>query len=209
VKEVAIVAGGLLSRLVPKALPRSLWVFHANVGGCNGCDIEVLDALTPRYDVERLGMRLVGSPRHADVLLVCGPVTRPMLRPLRRLYDAVPDPKIVVAIGACAVGGGPWFDTYNVVGGVDRVIPVDLYIPGCPARPEAILHGIAQLLELARKKVERTSERQVTAEELARIGRAPDPNGNQAAAAAARASGAAPAPAGKEHAHGNPAADHR
>ena len=111
-------ADGLLRRLLPGAFPRSLWVFHANTGGCNGCDIEVLDALTPRYDVERLGMRLVGSPRPADVLLVCGPVTRPMLAPLRRLYEAVPDPKIVVAIGACAVGGGPWFDTYNVVGGV-------------------------------------------------------------------------------------------
>jgi NADH-quinone oxidoreductase B subunit len=159
--------------MIPGALPRSLWVFHANVGGCNGCDIEVLDALTPRYDVERLGMRLVGSPRHADVLLVCGPVTRPMLRPLRRLYDAVPDPKIVVAIGACAVGGGPWFDTYNVVGGVDRAIPVDLYVPGCPARPEAILYGVAQLLELAQKKIEARRERQVTAEELARIGRLP------------------------------------
>jgi Ni,Fe-hydrogenase III small subunit len=164
-------ASGLLERMFPKAFGRSLWVFHANAGGCNGCDIEVLDALTPRYDVERLGMRLVGSPRHADVLLVCGPVTRPMLEPLRRLYEAVPDPKIVVAIGACAVGGGPWFDTYNVVGGVDRAIPVDMYVPGCPARPEAILHGVAQLLELARKKVEGQSDTQVTAEALARIGR--------------------------------------
>jgi Ni,Fe-hydrogenase III small subunit len=165
-------ATGLLERLVPKALARSLWVFHANAGGCNGCDIEVLDALTPRYDVERLGMRLVGSPRHADVLLVCGPVTRPMLRPLKQLYDAVPDPKIVVAIGACAVGGGPWFDTYNVVGGVDKVIPVDLYIQGCPARPEAILHGVAQWLELAQKKVAAQHESQVTAEDLGKIGRA-------------------------------------
>ena len=161
---------GLLQRLFPKALPRSLWVFHTNTGGCNGCDIEVLDALTPHFDVERLGMRLVGSPRHADVLLVCGPVTRPMLRPLRELYDAVPDPKIVVAIGACATGGGPWFDTYNVVGGVDRVIPVDMYIPGCPARPEAILYGVAQLLDLARRKVAAVHERQVTAGELAVIG---------------------------------------
>jgi len=175
------VANGLLQRLLPGALPRSLWVFHANVGGCNGCDIEVLDALTPRYDVERFGMRLVGSPRHADVLLVCGPVTRPMLEPLRRLYEAVPDPKIVVAIGACAVGGGPWFDTYNVVGGVDKVIPVDLYVPGCPARPEAILHGVAQLLELARKKVAPTRESQVTAGELAAVGHLPaSTNGEQA-----------------------------
>jgi NADH:ubiquinone oxidoreductase subunit B-like Fe-S oxidoreductase len=104
----------------------------------------------------------------------------------------VPDPKLVVAIGACGVGGGPWFDTYNVVGGVDRVIPVDLYIPGCPARPETILHGVAQLLELAQKQVGPTHDRQVTAEELAQIGRDP-----------------APAPPEKEPSHGNPAADHR
>ena len=166
-------AKGLLERCFPKALPRSLWVFHTNVGGCNGCDIEVLDVLTPYFDVERFGMRLVGSPRHADVLLVCGPVTRPMEEPLRRLYEAVPDPKIVVAIGACAVGGGPWFDTYNVVGGVDKIIPVDMYIPGCPSRPESILHGVAQLLALAHKKVAPVADTQVTAEELARVGRAP------------------------------------
>ena len=172
-------AKGLLERCFPKALPRSLWVFHTNVGGCNGCDIEVLDVLTPYFDVERLGMRLVGSPRHADVLLVCGPVTRPMREPLKRLYEAVPDPKIVVAIGACAVGGGPWFDTYNVVGGgADRVIPVDMYIPGCPARPEAILHGVAQLLALAEKKVKPVSESQVEAAVLARVGYVAGSNGH-------------------------------
>jgi len=165
---------GLLGRLMPKSLPKSLWVFHTNAGGCNGCDIEVLDALTPHFDVERLGMRLVGSPRHADVLLVCGPVTRPMRRPLLELYDAVPDPKIVVAIGACAVGGGPWFDTYNVVGGVDKVIPVDVYIPGCPARPEAILHGVAQLLKLVETRVARVSEAQESAEALSRVGHPSD-----------------------------------
>jgi NADH-quinone oxidoreductase B subunit len=169
------VANGLLPRIFKKALPRSLWVFHTNVGGCNGCDIEVLDLLTPYFDIERFGMRLVGSPRHADVLLVCGPVTRPMLEPLRRLYDAVPDPKIVVAIGACAVGGGPWFDTYNVVGGVDKVVPVDLYIPGCPARPEAILHGVAQILDLAKKKAAPVRDRQEDAAQLALVGHVPEP----------------------------------
>ncbi len=187
-------AGGLLERLFPKALPRSLWVFHTNVGGCNGCDIEVLDALTPTFDVERFGMRLVGSPRHADVLLVCGPVTRPMLEPLRALYEAVPDPKIVIAIGACAVGGGPWVDTYNVVGGVDRVIPVDRYLPGCPARPEAILHGAAQLLQLARKKVAPLVEAQVTAAELGRIGVPPGRNGGAPVPEAASPARPAPRP---------------
>jgi Ni,Fe-hydrogenase III small subunit len=164
--------------MFPKALPKSLWVFHTNTGGCNGCDIEVLDALTPYFDVERFGMKLVGSPRHADVLLVCGPVTRPMRQPLKDLYDAVPDPKIVVAIGACAVGGGPWFDTYNVVGSVDKVIPVDIHVPGCPARPEAILHAVAQLLDLVKKKVAAVNETQERSSELAAVGHTNGAHGN-------------------------------
>jgi Ni,Fe-hydrogenase III small subunit len=138
-----------LSRFFPK----SLWVYHANCGACNGCDIEVIDVLTPYYDAERFGIRLVGSPRHADVLLVCGPVTRQVEPALRRLYDAVPSPKLVFAIGNCAVGGGIWFDSYSLVGGVDKVLPVDYYVPGCPPRPEAILYGVAVALGLAPKKV--------------------------------------------------------
>jgi len=161
------VAKGLLERCFPKALPRSLWVFHTNVGGCNGCDIEVLDALTPRYDVERLGMRLVGSPRHADVLLVCGPVTRQVAPALRRLLDAVPKPRLVFAIGSCATGGGCWFDTYNILGGVDKVIPVDFYVPGCPPRPEAILYGVALALGLVPKKIAEERLCQESLEQLA------------------------------------------
>lgn len=168
---------GVLQALFPKALKRSLWVFHTNVGACNGCDIEILDALTPYFDVERLGIKLVGSPRHADVLLVAGPVTRPMEQPLRELYEAIPDPKLVVAIGACAVGGGPWFDSYNVVGGVDKVIPVDLHIPGCPAKPEAIIHGVAQILELVEKRIGPIHEEQETAEDLVAATRSDTPDG--------------------------------
>jgi len=139
-----------------KFFPKSLWVYHANTGACNGCDIEVINVLTPYYDAERFGIRLVGSPRHADVLLVSGPVTRQVVAATRRLYEAVPSPKLVIAIGSCACGGGMWFDTYNVIGGADKVMPVDFYIPGCPPRPEAILYGVAVALGLAPKKVEPT-----------------------------------------------------
>jgi len=141
-----------ISEYLRKFFPRSLWVYHANTGACNGCDIEVINVLTPYYDAERFGIRLVGSPRHADVLLVCGPVTRQVVPAVKRLYEAVPAPKLVFAIGSCACGGGIWFDTYNILGGADKVLPVDFYIPGCPPRPEAILYGVAVALGLAPKK---------------------------------------------------------
>jgi NADH-quinone oxidoreductase B subunit len=143
----------MLRNLFSNSFKKSLWVYHANVGACNGCDIEVIDVLTPYYDAERFGVKLVGSPRHADVLLVCGPVTYQVLPYFKRLYEAVPDPKLVVAVGSCACGGGIWYDTYNIVGGCDKVVPVDFYVPGCPPRPEAILYGFAVALGLAPKKV--------------------------------------------------------
>jgi len=152
---------GFFKNLCNKAFPKSLWVYHTNTGACNGCDIEVIDVLTPYYDVERFGVKLVGSPRHADVLLVCGPVTRQVVPALKRLYEAVPDPKLVIAIGSCASGGGIWFDSYNIVGGADTILPVDYYIPGCPPRPEAILHGIAVALGLAEKQVAREHIKQL------------------------------------------------
>lgn len=128
------------------ARKRSIWVFHVNAASCNGCDIEILAALTPRYDAERFGVELVPSPRHADVLLVTGTVNALMKDRLVEIYEQMPEPKHVVAIGACALGGGVMKNCYNVGHGVDRVIPVDLFIPGCPPRPEALLFGIIKLV---------------------------------------------------------------
>lgn len=143
-----------VAALLKKYFKRSLWVYHANAGSCNGCDIEEINAFTPYYDAERFGLKLVGSPRHADVLLVSGPVTRQALPRLRELYNAVPNPKLVIACGSCAVGGGVWFDSYHTMGGLDQVLPVDFFIPGCPPRPEAILWGIAVAMGLVDKQVE-------------------------------------------------------
>ena len=124
----------------------SIWAVHFNSGSCNGCDIEILATLTPRYDVERFGIRLEGSPRHADVLIVTGPVTRQSRERLLRTYEQMPEPKFVVSVGSCSISGGVFNGCYNVGGSTDEVIPVDVYIPGCPPRPEAIVDGIIQLL---------------------------------------------------------------
>ncbi|MBN1964801.1 MAG: NADH-quinone oxidoreductase subunit B family protein [Anaerolineae bacterium] len=124
----------------------SPWVIHFNSGSCNGCDIEILATLTPRYDLERFGVKLQGSPRHADVLLCTGPVTRQARARLVRIYEQMSDPKFVVAIGSCALSGGVFQGCYNILGGVEAVIPVDAYIPGCPPRPEAIINGVIALL---------------------------------------------------------------
>jgi NADH-quinone oxidoreductase B subunit len=125
----------------------SPWAIHFNSGSCNGCDIEILATLTPRYDLERLGIKLQGSPRHADVLICTGPVTRQARERLIRTYHQMPEPKFVVAVGACGISGGAFQGCYNIEGGIDQVIPVNVYIPGCPPRPEAIIYGVAKLLE--------------------------------------------------------------
>ncbi|MFW6421794.1 MAG: NADH-quinone oxidoreductase subunit B family protein [Candidatus Bipolaricaulota bacterium] len=123
---------------------RALWVYHVPTGSCNGCDIEIVAALTPRYDTERFGIKLVGTPRHADVLLVTGPVTRKMEDKLIRIYEQTPDPKAVLVVGGCGTSGLVFYDSYNLVGPVDEVIPVDIYVPGCPPRPEAIIDGVVK-----------------------------------------------------------------
>ncbi|ASJ07004.1 NADH-quinone oxidoreductase subunit B family protein [Thermococcus pacificus] len=145
---------------------KSLWVFHVNTGACNGCDIEILDVLTPYYDVERLGVKLVPTPRHAHALLVTGPLTRQAYHAARMAYEAMPPkPRLVIAVGTCACSGGIFHDSYALRrehresfeyplrGGASEFLPVHLYIPGCPPRPEEILYGIALLKNIVEKKV--------------------------------------------------------
>lgn len=127
----------------------SPWAIHYNSGSCNGCDIELLTIITPRYDVERLGIKMAGSPRHADVLVVTGSVTLQSRDRLLRIYNQMPDPKFVLALGSCALSGGVFHDCYCCIqGGVDKVIPVDVYVPGCPPRPEAMIYGLVRLLDV-------------------------------------------------------------
>lgn len=137
----------LIKKTYRWAQKNSLWVIHFNTGGCNGCDIEILDLLTPRYDIERLGIIAEASPRHADVLLCTGPVTKQTKDGLWQIYSQMPSPKWVVAVGSCSNTGGVFKGSDTVLGGVDKLLPVDLYIPGCPARPEAIIQGLLELRE--------------------------------------------------------------
>ena len=136
----------MLNRLVRWSRIKSPWILHLNSGACNACDIEIVAALTPRFDVERFGVLLKATPRHADVIVATGPVTRQMKDRIIRIYEQTPDPKFVIAVGACAMSGCVYRGAYNVMGGLDQVIPVNVYVPGCPARPDAILDGVVKLL---------------------------------------------------------------
>ncbi len=134
------------------AFKKSPWVIHYDASSCNGCDIEVLACLMPRFDVERFGIINTGNPKHADIFLVTGSVNVQNVSVVRNIYAQMPDPKVVVAIGICACSGGIFRECYNVMGGVDSVIPVDVYVPGCAARPEAIIDGVVRALDVLELK---------------------------------------------------------
>ena len=130
------------------SLKNSPWIIHYDGSSCNGCDIEVLACLTPLYDVERLGIINTGNPKHADVFLITGSINEQNREVVHTIYHQMPDPKVVIAIGICATSGGIFAECYNVEGGVDQVIPVDVYVPGCAARPELIIDGIIKALDI-------------------------------------------------------------
>ena len=142
-------------------IKKSPWILHYDGTSCNGCDIEVLACLTPVYDVERFGMINTGNPKHADVLLITGSVNVQNIPVVKQLYEQMPDPKVVVAVGICAATGGIFADCYNVVGGVEKVIPVDVYVPGCAARPEAIIDGVVKALDILAEKKKNAPKKRV------------------------------------------------
>ncbi len=142
---------------------KSPWAIHYNSGSCNGCDIELLTLVTPRYDVERFGVKLQGSPRHADILIVTGSVTFQSKDRLIRIFNQMPEPKLVLGLGSCSISGGVFHDCYCVVqGGVSNVIPVDVFVPGCPPRPEAMINGLLVLLDIAKGKRQKSDYNQPT-----------------------------------------------
>lgn len=131
---------------------KSPWILHYNCGSCNGCDIEILACLGPTYDIERFGMINRGNPKQSDIMLITGPVTMRARERIVDLYTQMPEPKVVVAVGSCTCTGGVFRGMYNVEDGLDRYIPVDVYVPGCAARPEQIIQGVAQALEILSQK---------------------------------------------------------
>lgn len=140
------------------ATSKSPWILHYDGSSCNGCDIEVLACLTPVYDAERLGVINTGDPKQADVFLITGAVNEQNRPVVKQLYDQMPEPKVVVAVGICACNGGVFRECYNILGGADTVIPVDVYVPGCAARPESIIDGIVKGVAVLEEKRARMKE---------------------------------------------------
>lgn len=143
-------------------LKKSPWLIHYDGSSCNGCDIEVLACLTPLYDVERFGIINTGNPKHADVFVITGSINELNRPVVKNIYDQMPDPKVVVAVGICACSGGVFAECYNVAGGVDQVIPVDVYVPGCAARPESIIDGIVKALGILEEKRAKMTQKEAT-----------------------------------------------
>ena len=133
-------------------LAKSPWIIHYDASSCNGCDIEILACLTPMYDVERFGIINTGNPKHADIFVVTGSINEANREVILNIYNQMPDPKVVVAVGICACSGGVFRECYNVAGGIDKLIPVDVYVPGCAARPESIIDGIVTALGILEEK---------------------------------------------------------
>lgn len=150
-----------MSNVLSNIMTKSPWIVHVNCNSCNGCDIEVLACLTPLYDAERFGVINIGTPKQADIMVVTGSVNHKNINVLKNIYDQMPSPKAVVAVGACATTGGIFHNCYNVIGGADEVVPVDVYVPGCCPRPEAILDGIVQAAVILEKK-RKNKEEEVT-----------------------------------------------
>lgn len=145
----------MLNKFINKIAPRSPWLYRLNAGSCNGCDVELATvALIPRYDVERLGCKYCGSPRHADIVLISGPLTARVRDKVLRVYDEIPHPKVTLACGSCPISGGVYRDSYTVDSTVEQYIPIDVVVPGCPPRPHAIIEGVALALEIWRKRLE-------------------------------------------------------
>lgn len=146
-------------------MSKSPWIVHYDGSSCNGCDIEVLATTTPVYDVERFGVVNTGNPKHADIFLITGGINSQNASVVKQIYDQIPNPKVVVAVGICACDGGIFKDCYNILGGVDKVIPVDIYVPGCAARPEAIIDGVVKAVALLDKKRELMDKAEKSADE--------------------------------------------
>jgi ech hydrogenase subunit C len=142
-------------------LKKSPWIIHYDGSSCNGCDIEVLACLTPMYDLERFGIINTGNPKHADILLITGSINEQNIEVVKNIHNQMPDPKVVVAIGICATSGGVFRECYNIIGGVDKVIPVDVYVPGCAARPESIIDGVVKALGVLEEKKRRLGTEKV------------------------------------------------
>lgn len=133
-------------------MKKSPWIIHYDASSCNGCDIEVLACLTPMYDLERFGIINTGNPKHADIFLVTGGVNEQNKAVIKNIYDQMPEPKVVIALGICATSGGVFRECYNIIGGIDKVIPVDVYLPGCPVRPEQIIDSVVKGLSILEEK---------------------------------------------------------